>query len=203
MPRGRVQFALPLAEPEAFSDTVGVDHDPDEYDGIEALICTNYDGRNFPHCYDEHDGSDYLLDGAFDAMDAGSSPVIAAADGVVVDTDDGNYDRCHGDMGTAEVSCDGHPMKANYVVVEHAPGVYGRYWHLMKDTVAVQVGDAVACGQELGLVGSSGNSSTPHLHFEVEVDGAALDPYAGDFSQPETWWLEQGGPDDLPAGGCP
>ncbi|MCP4808710.1 MAG: M23 family metallopeptidase [Proteobacteria bacterium] len=203
VPRSPLQFALPLADPEAFGDTIGVDHDPDVYEGIERLICLAYDGRPFPACYDEHNGSDYLLLGAFEAMDAGSSPVIAAADGVVVDTEDGNYDHCHGDAATGEVDCDGHPERANFVIVEHDGGVRSKYWHLMTDSVAVQVGDTVACGDTLGIVGSSGNSSTPHLHFQVELEGTPLDPYAGEYSQPETWWIDQGEPGDLPTSGCP
>lgn len=202
IPRAELQFALPLAEPELVSATVGVDHDPEVHSGAERLICTAYDGRNFPACYDEHDGSDYLLDGGFDTMDAGSTSVIAAAEGVVVSVEDGHYDRCHGTLG-GDVDCDGHAGIANHVVLEHATGDLSRYWHLKKDSVAVEVGQQVACGEHLGLVGSSGNSSTPHLHFEVEHAGRAVDPYAGDWSQPETWWIEQGDPEGLPAGGCP
>jgi murein DD-endopeptidase MepM/ murein hydrolase activator NlpD len=50
------------------------------------------------------------------------------------------------------------------------------YAHL--STVEVKVGDRVAAGARLGLVGSSGISSGPHLHFEVRVRGAAVDPLA-------------------------
>lgn len=204
VPRGALRFALPLAEPERFYQTVGVDHDPVAYDGgLEALICEDYLGRSFPWCYDGHDGSDYLLDGGFEAMDAGSPAVLAAAAGVVVSVADGNYDRCHGDMATGEVSCDGYPMVANHVILEHASGDRSLYWHLQRDSVAVVLGQEVACGAHLGLVGSSGNSSAPHLHFELQdATGTALDPYAGPRSQPETWWEEQGDPEGLPGAGC-
>ncbi|MCB9760188.1 MAG: M23 family metallopeptidase [Alphaproteobacteria bacterium] len=201
--RGALSFALPLAEPEAFDQVVGVDHDPEVHEGIEELLCTDYAGRGFPWCYDEHDGSDYLLEGSWDRMDAGSVAVLAAASGEVVDLDDGNYDRCHGDLGTGGVSCDGHPRRANYVIIEHAGGVRSRYWHLKTDSVAVTIGQQVACGEVLGLVGSSGNSSQPHLHFEVEgADGVVIDPYAGPWSQPETWWAEQNDPEALPGTTC-
>jgi len=201
VPRAALQLALPLAEPEMFTDTVGVDHDPAVYTGAERLICTAYDGRNFPACYDEHDGSDYLLDGGFDTMDAGSTSVIAAAAGVVVSVEDGHYDRCHGTLG-GDVDCDGHEGIANHVILEHPGGELSRYWHLMKGSVAVEVGQPIACGEHLGLVGSSGNSSTPHLHFELEQAGVAVDPYAGEHSQPETWWIEQRAAGELPGGDC-
>lgn len=200
--RAALQFALPLAEPELFNATVGVDHDPEVHEGAEQLICMAYDGRPFPACYDEHDGTDYLLDGGFDTMDAGSTEVWAAAGGEVVSIEDGHYDRCHGTLG-GEVDCDGHSGIANHVVLEHSTGDRSRYWHLKKDSVLVEVGQVVECGEALGLVGSSGNSSTPHLHFEVEHAQGPVDPYAGTYSQPETWWLEQGEADDLPGTACP
>jgi len=202
--RGAEQFALPLAEPEQLDTLVGFDHDPAVHEGAEQLICLDYLERPWPHCYDEHDGSDYLLTGSWDAMDAGSVEVLAAADGVVVSIEDGHYDRCHGDPVTLEVSCDGHSGIANHVILEHQSGTRSLYWHLMKDSVAVAVGDTVSCGRVLGKVGSSGNSSQPHLHFEVQTaDQEAFDPYAGPLSQEATWWREQGQEDALPDGGCP
>ena len=197
-------FRLPLARPADIGGLIGVDHDPEVHDDsvLGGAICTTYDERGFPSCYDEHDGNDYLLDGGFDAMDAGSTPIVAAADGIVVDTDDGHYDRCRPVDG--EVSCNGGPLAANYVIVEHEGGVQTRYWHMMTDSVAVEVGDAVQCGDVLGIVGSSGNSSIPHLHFEVsDANGTVIDPYAGPLSQARSWWVEQGDDwDDLPADRC-
>ena len=134
-------FRLPLATPSDISGLIGVDHDPVDHSDstLGGAICTTYDDRHFPHCYDGHDGSDYLLDGGFDGMDAGSSVIVAAADGVVVDTDDGHFDRCRPVNG--EVSCDGGPLNANYVIVEHEDGIRTLYWHMMRDSVAVSVGD--------------------------------------------------------------
>lgn len=194
-------YSFPLQTPDDFYQTVGVDHDPTVYDGIQMGICRNYDGRAFPWCYDEHDGSDYMLDGAFETMDAGSSDIIAAADGVVVDTEDGHYDRCH--LVDMEVSCDGYDMLANYVILEHADGYRTRYWHMKNGSVAVAIGDAVKCGDYLGLVGSSGHSSAPHLHFQVEnPDGENIDPYAGSYSQEESYWVNQGDPEGFPEQKC-
>ena len=88
--------------------------------------------------------------------------------------------------------------------LEHDDGRVTMYLHLMQGSVAVEVGDAVRCGDLLGVVGSSGNSSTPHLHFEVlDPDGSVVDPYAGVLSQPESLWLQQDGPRELPIADCP
>lgn len=201
--RGALAFRFPLLEVELFEQLVGVDHDPAVYDpeSIYAAICTSYDGRTFPWCYDEHDGSDYLLEGGFDTMDAGSATIVAAAPGVVVEVEDGHYDRCHAD--TTGIDCDGHDGVANRVIVEHEGGWRTLYWHMMQDSAAVEVGEEVQCGTPLGKVGSSGYSSTPHLHFELQdAEGLSIDPYAGAYSQPETWWVEQGGPEALPAARC-
>jgi len=198
--RGALAFSFPLAEREAMNPPIiGFDHDPDVYEGIERAYCTDYMGRGFPHCYDEHDGSDFMLDGGFDAMDAGSVAIVAALAGTVVETDDGNYDRCHSDMSTQDVECDGYPMVANFVILEHSGGYRSLYWHMKTDSVAVAVGDVVAIGDTLGLVGSSGYSSGPHLHFEIQdAEKHAIDPFAGEHSQPETWWCDQGDPDEFP-----
>jgi len=215
--RGAVQLAFPLADPDAFDQVVGHDHDPEDHSdegAIGAAICLDYLGRAFPYCYDGHEGSDFILAGSWAAMDAGSVEILAAADGTVTETVDGYYDRCHADLGSGDVSCDGHEMKANRVTVEHV-GDDGtvwrtRYLHMMTDSVAVEEGQSVRQGDVLGKVGSSGRSSFPHLHLELQqpmVDEAGeaawdkLDPYAGPFSQEATFWCAQGTEDELP-GGC-
>jgi hypothetical protein len=53
----------------------------------------------------------------------------------------------------------------NHVTVEIAPGVYAFYAHLQPGSVAVAVGEQVTAGQPIGLLGNSGNSTAPHLHF--------------------------------------
>lgn len=201
--RAELQLSLPLSEPERFGSVLGVDHDPEvQEDGIGQLVCLDYAERSFPHCYDEHLGTDYVLQGGFDAMDAGSSPIVAAAPGVVVFADDGHYDRCHGDLSSGGNDCDGYEMNANEVTLLHESGHTTRYLHMKKDSVAVEEGDEVDRGDLLGLVGSSGNSFTPHLHLQVhDADEVVVDPYAGQLSQAETYWCDQGDADDLP-GGC-
>jgi peptidoglycan hydrolase-like protein with peptidoglycan-binding domain len=60
------------------------------------------------------------------------------------------------------------------VVVQHVLGVATYYGHLSR--IAVAVGERVGTGQLLGRVGMTGDATGPHLHFEVRVRGAAVDP---------------------------
>ena len=62
----------------------------------------------------------------------------------------------------------------NVVAIKHTLGVSTVYAHL--SAFLVRVGQRVATGQPIGRVGSTGASSGPHLHFEVRVRGAAVDP---------------------------
>ncbi len=64
----------------------------------------------------------------------------------------------------------------NLVVVELEDG--SEIWHAHQSSVAVSVGETVAPGQTVGLVGSTGNSSGAHLHLEVQVGGEPVDPQA-------------------------
>jgi len=62
----------------------------------------------------------------------------------------------------------------NHVTVRHRPGLETLYCHL--SAVDVKPGDRVLAGDRLGAVGSTGNSTGPHLHLEVHVNGRAVDP---------------------------
>jgi murein DD-endopeptidase MepM/ murein hydrolase activator NlpD len=62
----------------------------------------------------------------------------------------------------------------NAVEIDHGGTVHTRYGHAAE--VLVTAGEYVTVGQPIALVGSTGDSTGPHLHFEVRVNGAALDP---------------------------
>ncbi len=65
-------------------------------------------------------------------------------------------------------------VRGNAVIVDHGHGVFTGYWHLLE--LAVQPGEQVAPGQLLGKVGSTGLSTGAHLHWELRVNGMAVDP---------------------------
>lgn len=67
----------------------------------------------------------------------------------------------------------------NAIVIKHGNGTYSQYAHLSK--INVKVGQVVATGQRIALSGNTGNSSGPHLHFEIRTTanyGSAVDPVA-------------------------
>jgi hypothetical protein len=100
-------------------------------------------------------------------MDSGVPIVFAAASGVVTGIHDSAPDR--------NTSCLGNP---NFVHVRHADGLTALYYHLRKGSVAVSVGQQVAAGDILGVVGSSGCSFAPHLHFELrDAANRVVDPF--------------------------
>lgn len=201
-----ILFALPVVSSSSAPfnpGVIGFDHDTEP--GWSDADCTDYQGRSFPYCYDDHNGSDFILTDGFAAMDAGSAAVVAAAVGEVIDTHDGEYDRCRADVESGGIVCPGYEgvTPANYVKLRHPDGKETWYWHLKRDSVAVSVGEQVACGDILGLVGSSGRSATPHLHFTVvDSGGDKVDPFAGPWSQLDSLWLEQDGAGGLPAASC-
>ncbi|MEU3347033.1 M23 family metallopeptidase [Streptomyces sp. NPDC006700] len=71
------------------------------------------------------------------------------------------------------------PAYGNAVVIKHANGTYSQYAHLSR--VDVRIGQVVATGQHIALSGNTGNSTGPHLHFEIRTTpnyGSALNPLA-------------------------
>jgi murein DD-endopeptidase MepM/ murein hydrolase activator NlpD len=82
--------------------------------------------------------------------------VMAAADGVVVA------------VGHTRIGY------GNYVVIAHGGGIMTLYGHLLETNV--DVGNTVVRGQRIGLEGSTGWSTGPHVHFELRVDDAVVDP---------------------------
>ena len=178
-PAGAVELSMPTTEDHAqhFYPTAYRDH------GGQDWACGGI-------YYSGHRGTDLGV-GSFPGMDAGRD-VVAGADGVVDYTTDGFFDRC------TTGGCPGGGGFGNYVRILHDDGTHTYYGHLRQWSVAVQNGDAVTCGQVIGQVGSSGNSTGPHLHFEPRSGGSSFDPFVGSCSSGSTSWIEQG-----PHGGLP
>ena len=119
------------------------------------LLVTDEEGRSRPegsstaveehYCYDE--------------------PVLAPADGVVVDAFDTEFE-------SSRAGGLSHPLKRSlpggHVVIKHTDAEYSCLAHLRPRSVAVEPGDRVRRGQQVGRCGHSGVSSEPHLHFQIQ-----------------------------------
>lgn len=68
------------------------------------------------------------------------------------------------------------PSQGNYVKLSHDGGAVSVYYHLKPGSVSVKKGDRVKAGTVLGYMGSSGNSTGPHLHFGLMISGSWVDP---------------------------
>jgi hypothetical protein len=115
-----------------------------------GMLSSGYGWRRNPigyRGYRFHSGLDI-------AADRGT-PILAAADGVVSKAE---YNSGFGRM----------------VELDHGYGITTIYAHC--NTLLVQVGDRVASGRQIATMGSTGHSTGPHLHFEVRLDGNAVDP---------------------------
>ena len=76
--------------------------------------------------------------------------------------------------GRVEYSGSGKRGYGNAVILDHADGITTLYGHLA--AIRVRSGKTVPAGAVIGTVGRSGNATTHHLHFELRVDGVAVDP---------------------------
>ncbi len=91
-------------------------------------------------------------------------PILAAADGVVVNALDGLRDQSPPRPPPIPPI---NETVGNHVIIRIAPGVYILYAHMKPGSVLVSKGQRVRRGQALGRIGTSGNSTTPHLHFQI------------------------------------
>lgn len=109
--------------------------------------------------------------GAIDIAGGGimGSQVVAADGGTVIDV----YNSCYHNWGK-NGSCGCNGGYGNYVMIDHGNGKVTIYGHLTN--AIVSYGQSVSKGQLLGYVGSTGNSTGPHLHFECRYNGVKYDP---------------------------
>ncbi|MFH9268438.1 peptidoglycan DD-metalloendopeptidase family protein [Streptomyces sp. NPDC017546] len=117
-----------------------------------ANVTTQYRASGASWSSGYHTGSDFQA--------ASGTPVLAIGPGTVVSAgNSGSY--------------------GNEVVIQHEDGMYSQYAH--QSSLNVSVGQTVTGGQQIGLSGSTGNSTGPHLHFEVRTGpsyGSDVDPIA-------------------------
>ncbi len=126
------------------------------YSGSLTWPCPSYNRISSPYGYRTHPitGTRKLHKG-LDISSSKGNPVIAAAPGTVVKS---YFSSSYG----------------NYVVISHGGGMMTAYAHMTRRMVSV--GQHVSAGQQVGTVGSTGNSTGPHLHFEVYINGSTTNP---------------------------
>jgi murein DD-endopeptidase MepM/ murein hydrolase activator NlpD len=106
------------------------------------------------YCSSNHRGVDF--------NPGNGAPIFAVADGVVTAAEFG------GGYG-------------QYVYIEHrinGQSILSVYAHMQRGSSPLQVGDTVAVGEFIGLVGNTGTSTGPHLHLEIRINGEYVDPFA-------------------------
>lgn len=167
-----LQFGLPI-EGTLGTDVFIVNHvDHDHRDSaIRDYMCGW-------QTYDGHRGTDFALR-SFRSMDSGVH-VLAAAAGKVIAVVDTLPDR--------NKVVDRSLGFGNYIAIEHPEGYVTYYAHNRKGSALVTPNSMVSRGQRIALVGSSGTSEDPHLHFEV---WRMVDPFAGSCSPDANHWRSE------------
>lgn len=117
------------------------------------------------------------------------APVVAASAGLVILAEcdarlDGEFYGCDRDGSAAVRGCGWH------VKILHARHTATLYCHLQQRP-EVSAGDSVGTGDLIGQVGSSGNSSEPHLHFEVQIGELFTPPRSATAVDPERFYAER------------
>ena len=141
--------------------------------GFQDWDCTDF-------TFDGHEATDVDVR-TFTEQSIGVQ-IFSALDGTVAATHDGETDM--------HTTCVGLP---NYVAIDHGGGRTCYYLHMKLGSVAVTPGQVVRAGHPIGLVGSSGCSTNPHLHFATyDNSGATLiEPYQGPCRPGESLWIAQ------------
>ena len=152
------------------------------YVDLDPLPGTFIDAWGQGRSYDGHTGIDFApIWPNFRQMQLGGLDVVAVASGIVGEVIEDNEDRCHGALGNTV--CPGTTSSnVNRISIVHDDGTVTLYVHIMRGSSLVKVGDTVDCGTVIAKIGSAGQSSGPHLHFEVrrpvDPDFFAANPVA-------------------------
>lgn len=123
---------------------------------VAGLNIYNINNRNYPS-YPGHTGVDININ-------VRGKSVVAVKDGTVY-------------ASAALKRADGtYKSYGEYIMIDHHDGTMTLYAHMSPDSRTVQKGDSVVQGQVIGIVGTTGNSTGLHLHFEVRVNGKCVNP---------------------------
>lgn len=188
-------FAWPLKQGLGYNDNgyYGISNYVDQNPAYpNALLDYNCGARTYDQATGyNHSGTDiFTWPFSWQKMERNAVQVIAAAPGTILAKSDGNFDQ---NCAFCSSACNW-----NAVYVMHADGSVAWYGHLKSGSLTSKiVGQSVAVGEYLGVVGSSGNSTGPHLHFEVYTSSAytqLVDPWAGPCNSLNgltSWWANQ------------
>ncbi|MFE7481657.1 M23 family metallopeptidase [Streptomyces sp. NPDC012600] len=113
-----------------------------------------------------------------DRFPAFGAPLLAVADATVVRVSDGQRDHLSRNSlpalaylmlieGNVRMALGAHRIFGNHVILDLGGGTYAAYAHVRRGSLKVRAGDRVRAGQEIGQVGNSGNTTEPHLHFQL------------------------------------
>ena len=187
---GGMSFELPLRRglsnknPGLITIAAFMDHDDVFPDSLLDYNCgeRTYDADDFNHNGTDYNGVQFpWLTMANDGM-----VVIAAADGEIIEIHDGEPDN------NCSFNSD---SDANRVILLHDDGSIAIYAHMKTGSITPRkVGDRVEQGDYLGVMGSSGLSTGPHLHLGVQdLSNNLFDPYAGNCNalNDDSFWAEQ------------
>ncbi|MGB6496971.1 MAG: M23 family metallopeptidase [Candidatus Acidiferrum sp.] len=130
------------------------------------------DGKTYKG--DEKDNKNYYAFG---------SDALAVADGIVTETKDGIPLNVPG-IDSRAVPITLETVGGNHVIIDIGNGNYAFYAHLQPGSLRVKLGDKVHRGQVVGLVGNTGNSTEPHLHFHIENGNSPLGAEGLPYSLP-------------------
>ena len=147
-----------IAEEEAKKNTTNISQKPSASGYIfpvQGLSKSNINNKTYPS-YKGHTGVDVNIG-------VSGKSVVAVKDGTVV-------------ISEARISNGKYYSYGEYIVISHGDGTMTLYAHMLANSRQVKVRDKVKQGQVIGTVGSTGNSTGTHLHFEVRVGGSPVNP---------------------------
>jgi murein DD-endopeptidase MepM/ murein hydrolase activator NlpD len=166
-----VEFAWPINAVGSAALDYGV-HGISNFVDADKLAGAKLDHNCGGRTYDQHHGVDiFSWPYAWNRVESNEIEIVAAAPGVIVLRQDGFFDKSCGPSG----------LPWNAVYVRNVDGSLTWYGHLKKGSLTTKtVGKHVETGEYLGVMGSSGNSTGPHLHLEVyNAKGKLVDPFEG------------------------
>ncbi|MCF8239547.1 MAG: peptidoglycan DD-metalloendopeptidase family protein [Saprospiraceae bacterium] len=180
--RAAVKLEWPLKQANGFDQpsyytTVNfVDLDPST--GIQDFQCNS-------RSYNGHNGLDISLwPFWWQMMEDNQVEIIAGAPGMIINKSDNYFDHNCSCVGTW-----------NAVYIQHSDGSVAWYGHMKKNSqTAKPIGASVVTGEFLGIVGSSGCSTNPHLHLEIhDASNNVIETYEGpcNATTPSSWWANQ------------